>query len=99
MQVEIHYSQVELDKAIEAHIRRKLVLALSRIEIDISAISINLSEVVGAKGSSGKHCLLTISMDDLADIVVEDMQVDLYCVIDRVIQKASHVMTRRFLPK
>lgn len=101
MQVDIEYCQVELDKALEAHVQRKLEFALSRLEVDISAISIVLSDVTHARGGSGndKHCLLTISIAGLSDIVIEDTQADLYCVIDRVIQKANHLITRQFLPK
>ena len=101
MKVLIQSSQVELNKAIEAHIQRKLKLALSRMEAYISTISIKLSDVVkepdveGGKEILATRCHLQILIVNLSVIEVEDIQTDLYCAIDRVIQKASRTMTRK----
>ena len=97
MIVNIQSHQVELDKAIEAHIRRKLTLALSRMEQNITAISIHLTDVINQKGCPETHCYIQISIIDLPDIIIEDTQTDLYFAIDRVIQKASHSLARKFM--
>lgn len=101
MKVSIQSSQVGLDKAIEAHIQRKLKLALTRMEPYITAISINLSDVVnqpindGDKEVSVTRCCLQIAIANLPALEVEDTQTDLYFAIDRVIQKASRTMARK----
>ena len=101
MQVKIQSKQVKLDKAIEAHIQRKIKLALSRAESNINSISISLSDVVTAPAATGEsnvmatRCCLKIFLTNLISIEVEDTQTDLYCAIDRVIQKASRSITRK----
>ena len=96
MKVKIQSSQVELDRAIEAHIHRKLKLALSRVEPYITAISFSLSDVSDVKDGTATRCCLQISIANLPALKVVDVQADLYCAIDRVIQKASRTMARKF---
>ncbi len=99
MIVKIQSDFVELDKAINAHIQRKLNLALSRMEPYITRIDMSLSDVFEPAGSKGEasatQCCLQIYIDHLPAIEVIDIQTDLYCAIDRVIQKASRTMSRK----
>ena len=100
MQVNIHSEQVKLDKAIEAHIKRKIKLALSRVEPIISSISISLSDVFAKPTTTSNNsiaatrCCLTIIIGSSTSIKVEDTEIDLYYAIDRVIQKASRSIER-----
>jgi len=94
MQVDIKLSIVELDEALETLIQRKLEYAFSRTAHYISSISIVLSKTSRASNNCDVHCLLTISVIDSQDVVVEDIQSDLYYVIDRAIQKAQRLMER-----
>ena len=101
MQVNIHSEQVKLDKAIEAHIQRKIKLALSRFESSISSISISLSDDLTKSANTSNsditatRCCLKVFIGSLTSIEVEDTQNDLYCAIDRVIQKASRSIPRK----
>ena len=94
MQVSIQSSGVDMNGDLETKIQRKLQLALSRVEPFITKISIKLTNVPNAKGSSNTHCRLTLVIVKQGDIVIEDTQMDLECVIDRVLQKASRTIKR-----
>lgn len=93
MQVSIQSSGVDINGDLETKIQRKLQLALSRVEPYITKISMKLTNVPNAKGSSA-HCRLTLAIVNQEDIVIEDTQMDLECVIDRVLQKASRTIKR-----
>ena len=95
MKINIQSRQVELDKAIDTHIQRKLKLAFSRIDHNISSISISLSDVANKMGISSTRCHLKIEIIGMPDMVIEDTQSDLYLAIDRVLQKASHGLSRK----
>ncbi len=101
MKIDIKSNQLELDKGIEIYINRKLKFALSRLEKNISSISINLSqtlnklELYGGIKEAAKICCLKVTFYNLQTLEYEDTQTDLYCAIDRVIQKASRAMARR----
>jgi ribosome-associated translation inhibitor RaiA len=93
MQVSIQSSGVHIDGDLETKIQRKLQLALSRVEPYITAISIKLTSDTNAMGR-GIHCRITLVIVNQKDIVIEDTQTDLECVIDRVLQKASRTIKR-----
>lgn len=93
MQVSIQSSGIDINGDLETKIQRKLQLTLSRVEPYIAKISIKLTNVPNAKGSS-THCRLTLAIVKQGDIVIEDTQMDVECVIDRVLQKASRAIKR-----
>jgi len=99
--VNIQSNKIELDKALEVHIERKLRLALSNMEPLITAVTISLSDVVRNNAVSGieevvaTQCGIQVSIENIPAIEVVDIQSDLYYAIDRVIQKASRTMTRK----
>lgn len=103
MKLNIKSSQVELDKAIETHIKRKLKLALSRVEPFITTISLNLSDHIkepdinGNTGLTVMRCCLHVTISKLPVIEVEDTHPDIYYAIDRVIQKASRIISRKLV--
>ncbi len=95
MKVDIQSRHVELTQELEAHIQRKLQFALCRLEPHITALSIYLSDVNGPKGSADKQCRLQVCVTNMEDIVIKDTQTDLYCAIDRAMQRASRSVARK----
>jgi ribosome-associated translation inhibitor RaiA len=95
MKIDIQNSLAELDQTIAVHIQRRLRLALSKMEANISSITFKVSEVVGRNGKLDKYCSLSISLYGKSDIVVEEIQTDLHDAIDRVIQKAARNVARK----
>lgn len=89
MKVDIQFCDVELGEAIETHIQRKLHIALSRMVSYITTISISISDVNELEACGDKYCRVQISSTEFDDIIIEDTQIDLFYVIDRVIQRAS----------
>lgn len=94
MRVDIHPLDIELNKAIETHIQRKIQMAFSRMEAFINTVSISIVEI-DAETEANKHCRIQISGAGLEDIIVEDTQMDIFYVIDRVIQRASRSLNTR----
>ena len=93
MQVSIQSSGVKINGDLETKIQRKIQLALSRVEPYITTITIKLTSEAKTRGSS-THCRITLIIVNQGDIVIEDRQMDLECVIDRVLQKASRTINR-----
>ncbi len=95
MKIDIQTRGFDLTEGLKAFIQRKLQFALSRMESHISVISIGLSDINGPKGGIDKRCRLQVSIANMEDIVIKDTQPDLYCAIDRTMQRASRVVTRK----
>ncbi|MDX2369813.1 MAG: HPF/RaiA family ribosome-associated protein [Colwellia sp.] len=92
MKIDIQNTLVDLDPTVEADIQRRLLLALSKVKSHISSITFILSNVISG---TGHHCSLTITLKRLPDILVEETQRDLNSAIDRTIQKATHIISRK----
>ncbi|UUO25157.1 hypothetical protein FGD67_19540 [Colwellia sp. M166] len=95
MKIDIQNCLSELDQSIEEDIQLKLRLALSKMAAYISCITFIISENISPNGNTEKHCSLTLSLYRMPNIVIEETQVDLYFVIDRVIQKATRSLSRK----
>lgn len=95
MNIDIQAGKIELDKAIEMHIQRKLNLGLSKVHSHIESVQISLSDVAGMEDVSKKHCEVKFSFFNMADLVIEETQTDLYCAIDRAVQKSSRAIARK----
>ena len=61
----------------------------------IQRITVRLSDVNGPRGGVDKRCKVTIVLPRLNEIVIDDVQSDLYVAIFRAIDRASRTVNRR----
>ena len=94
MQVTIQSAGITINSDFETQIRRKLQFSFSRIEPYITTISISINSVTNIIDHSDIHCRLTLDIVNQPSVVIEDTQMTLECVIDRVLQKASRIIER-----
>lgn len=97
MKINIQNDLNDSDKSLEEDIQRKLRLALSKVATNISSITFSVSDVIGQSGKYDNQCSIVISLHNMANIVIEETQPDLYFCIDRVIQKATRTISRKLL--
>lgn len=95
MKIDIQNHLIEIEQSLDVHIQRSLRLAFSKMAAYISSITFILSDVVDQDGKTKKHCLLTLTLYRMPTIVIEETHVDLHFVINRVIQKATRIVTRK----
>ncbi len=96
MKIDIQPTDIELQSTDLEQIHRKLNLAMSRMEPLISKISMHLSNVIDSSHGNEKYCRLKITLAHMPDeIVIDETQTDLAFAIDRVVQKACRIMSRK----
>ena len=95
MIVNIQSNEVLLNEKSHQQIIRKIKLGLTRLEPYIKTLSIDLSIDSSFEDANYTHCRLTITAIDMPNIIIEDTQIKLSFVIDRVIQKAIRMMNRK----
>jgi len=54
-----------------------------------------LSDINGPRGGLDKCCHLQVKLDRLQDVVIEDIEADLYIAIDRAANRAGRTVRRR----
>lgn len=94
MRIEIHSRQFTLTEGLRSHIERRLQFAMSWSRQKIQKVSFHLGDINGPKGGADKTCRIRIPLAGGKQVVVEEVQVDLYVAIDRAIERASRVLTR-----
>jgi putative sigma-54 modulation protein len=94
MRIEIHARQFALTDALRDHIERRLQFAMSWSRQHLQKVSFHLGDINGPKGGADKSCRIQIPLVGGKQVVVEEVQTDLYVAIDRAIERAGRVLAR-----
>ena len=95
MQLDIQALNFPLTSALRDHIERRLAFALSIRDEHIQRVVVRLSDVNGPKGGEDKCCHIQVVLPKLADVVIEDTELDMYVAIDRATDRAGRTVGRR----
>lgn len=95
MQIDINADSFSLTDALRSHAERRLRFALTFSHEHIQRIVMRLSDVNGPRGGADKCCHLQVVLAGLHDVVVEDVEADLYVAIDRAANRAGRTVRRR----
>ena len=95
MQIDIQARDFSLTDALRSHAERRLRFALSCCDDHIQRIAMRLSDINGPRGGADKRCHLRVVLDGLPDVVIEDIEADLYVAIDRATDRAGRTLPRK----
>ena len=95
MRIEIQASGFALTESIQSHVRRRVGFALDRLRGRIRRVYVRLSDINGSRGGIDKRCQLQVQLADSSDVVVVDVQRDLYAAMTRAVDRAAAAIARR----
>ena len=95
MKLDIQAKDFELSDSILTHITERVNFTLSSRFDQINKITIRVSDTNGPRGGIDKRCQVRVSLPRLKEIVVDDVQADLYVAIFRATDRASRTVNRR----
>ena len=95
MQIDIQARDFSLTDALREHAHRRLRSALSCCDEHIQRVAMRLSDINGPRGGEDKRCHLRVVLAGLPDVVIEDIEADLYVAIDRATDRAGRTVVRR----
>lgn len=95
MQIDIQARQFPLTDALRAHVKRRLGFALSNRDEYIQRVIVRLSDINGPRGGDDKKCQIQVVLNPLPDVIIEDIEADMYVAIDRAAERASRTVGRR----
>lgn len=95
MQIEIQARNFPLTHALSHHVKRRLNFALSTRYEQIQRIQVRLSDINGPRGGKDKCCHIQVALPQLADVIIEDTESNLYVAIDRAAERTSRTVARR----
>ena len=95
MQIEIQANDFPLTDALLNHTERRLRFALTCCNDQIQHVTTILSDIKGRHGGQDKCCHLRVVLAGLPDVVVEDIEANLYLAIDRAASRAGRTVVRK----
>ena len=95
MQIDIQASHFSVTDALRAHAVRRLRFTLSLFDGHIQRIVMRLSDINGPRGGADKCCHLQVVLSGMNDVVVEDIEANLYIAIDRASNRAARTVKRQ----
>ena len=95
MQIDIQARDFPLTDALRSHAERRLRFALTCFDDHIQRVAMQLSVINGPRGGKDKRCYLQVMLAGLSDIVIEDIEADLYVAIDRAVDRAGRTVARK----
>ena len=95
MQIDIQARDFSLSDALRSHAERRLRSALTCCDDHIQRVAMRLSDINGPRGGADKRCHLQVVLAGLPDVVVEDVEADLYVAIDRATDRAGRTLVRK----
>ena len=95
MQIDIQSRDFSLTDALRSHAERRLRFALSCCDDRIQRVVMRLSDINGPRAGADKRCHLRVVLTGLPDVVVEDVEADLYVAVDRATDRAGRAVVRK----
>ena len=95
MQINIQAKQFSLTDALRSHVERRLRSTLTCCGEHIQRVNMRLSDINGPRGGEDKSCHLQVVLAGLSDVVVEDIEADMYVAIDRATDRAGRTVVRK----
>jgi len=95
MQIDVQTQNFDLTDALRSYTERRLRFALTRADNRVQRIVVRLSDINGPRGGDDKRCHLLVVLAGLPDVVVEDIEADLYFAIDRAANRAGRTVMRK----
>ena len=95
MQIVIHALDFGLPDTLRRHAEWRLRSALTCYDEHIQRVVMRLSGNSGARSGVDKCCHVQVLLAGLPDVVVEDVETDLYVAIGRATHRAGRTIKRR----
>ncbi|MFQ5642411.1 MAG: HPF/RaiA family ribosome-associated protein [Thiogranum sp.] len=95
MQIDIQALNFPLTDALRSHAERRLRFALFCCDEHIQRVAMRLSDINGPRGGEDKRCHLQVVLAGMPDVVIEDIEADLYVAITRAVDRAGRTVVRK----
>ena len=97
MQIDIKTDSFPLTDDLRGHAEKRLQSALTFCDENIQRIVMRLSDINDPRGRVDKCCRLHVVLAGLPDVVIEDIETDLYVAIDRAANHAGRAVRRQLM--
>lgn len=95
MHLDIQTNGFSITDGIRDYTKRRVQFALHRNDNHISRVQVRLADINGPRGGVDKRCQIELTLSGRNNIVIEDIEADLYLAIDRASERCARTLSRR----
>lgn len=95
MRMTIQASGFDLTHALRAYTEQRVATALGWARDHLSKLAVSLSDINGPRGGVDKRCKIQLRLAGGREIVIDDVEADLYAAIDRAAERADRAVVRQ----
>ncbi len=94
MQIELQARGFDLTPGLRDYITRRLTQTLAHIRDDVRKVVVRISDDNGPRHGIDKRCLVRVALHGRKDVVVQDINGDMYTAISHAFVRAAHSVKR-----
>ncbi len=94
MEIEIRIQGTDLAEAIRRYAVRRVRFALGRFAPRVGRVVLRISDINGVRGGVDQRCHMTAELPPKGQIVVDQVDVDLFSAIDRASERIGEALRR-----
>ena len=95
MKLDIQARDFSLTDSMLTYVKDRINYLFGSRYDQIQQITVRLSDVNGPRGGVDKRCVVKVTLPRLNEIIIDDIQADLYVAIFRAMDRASRTVNRR----
>lgn len=95
MQLDIQTTGFSLTDSLKDYTTRHMQFALNRQDAMILRARVWLADINGPRGGVDKRCQIELKLTGQNNIVIEDIEADLYLAIDRACSRCMRTLSRQ----
>lgn len=95
MRLQIESPDFHLTQAMREFLETRVHCGLGHCDPEIGVVEIHLSDDNGRRGGVDKRCRIRVQLHHLADVLVDDVESDLYFAMTRAADRTGRTVSRR----
>lgn len=95
MRLQIESPDFHLTRAMREFLETRVHCGLGHSDPEISMVEVHLSDDNGRRGGVDKRCRIRVKLHHQADVLVDDVESDLYLAMTRAADRAGRTVSRR----
>lgn len=95
MRINIQARGFELTEGLRQHTERRLQFAIDWASDEVRTVKVRFSDINGPRGGHDKCCTILIPIAGQRDVVIKDIEADLYVAIDRAADRVERTLARK----
>jgi putative sigma-54 modulation protein len=95
MRLTIQANGFLLTQALRAHTEQRLATALGWARQHLRKLAVSLSDINGPRGGVDKRCQIKVMLETGREVIIEDVEADLYVAINRAAERADRAIVRQ----